>query len=183
MDQAGPVDQGDDAQKGQKHLWAQLCHDRCDEGEYGHGGQLHHKAGEGIHGPGQTVKDAVERLACAAQREDSGPKRHGKKDDLEHIALGQRGDRVGGHQVEQGVGQTYGLLLGRRVRKGITQSPPHREQVARQQTQGHRHGGGTKIKEDGTRADARRLPGVPQTAGARHDGGKDQGDHQHLDQV
>ena len=103
---------------------------------------------------------------------------------MEHIALGQGGHRIGGDDIQQGVGDadrrpggSGGFL------RHLAQPPPHRKEVGRQQTQRDGQRGGAQVEQNGFSADAAHLFGVSQAAGAHGDGGEHQRHHHHFDEV
>ena len=135
------------------------------------------------HGLRQTAEGPQQGRALLSDGQGRPPEGQGEKEDLQHIALGQSLDGVGGDNPQQGVRQRErgGLLPGGGER--IAQLPPHRKQVGRQQAQGHRQRGGAQVEQEGAAADPAHVPGVPQTAHPRRQGAEHQGNHQHLYQI
>ncbi len=143
----------------------------------------HHQVGELVEGLGQRIEQAHRRRAALADQVDAHTQSDGENDDLQDVAFGKGGDRVGRHQADQDRHQR-GRLLGLLGAAGDHVHPfAGAEQRAEQQADAHREGGGHQIDGDGFETDAAKLGAVLHRGDASHQRNEHQRHDEHLDRV
>jgi hypothetical protein len=102
-------------------------------------------------------------------------------DDLQHVALGHGGHRVGGEDVDERVLDAGGLAgIERDVHGGRAGAAPGHDQQRQQQRDGDGDGGGEQIQADGLAADPAHAAGIAETGGAADQRHQHQRHHHEL---
>ena len=132
----------------------------------------------------RVSKNLARSLAALAQGADGQSKDDGEEQHLQQIARAHGFHGILGHNIEQG-----GHHIGRRHRLcfepfgGQIETCAGVEDVGEDQPQGHSHGRGRQIVDDGFAGDAPEPGGVAHAGSASHKRNRHQGNHKHPNQT
>ncbi len=105
MDDRRSEHDGDKLAQRQEHGNPMLADGERHEAEHPDGRVHHDDVGHPDHGFAHQLEHAQKRPAGFTERAEGKAEHHGKKDDLEHVALGQRVHGIHGHNVQKGLNE------------------------------------------------------------------------------
>ena len=169
------------AQQGQDQIQSLGGEGTGDQGKHPVGSHahddLHHAHDHCI----QIVKQAQHVLAALAGQGDGDTEQQGEHDDLQHVALGQGGNRIGRYHTDEDLGQRWrGLALERYLGTAGIESLSRSHRRGQQQGDADRHRRGEQVEQDRFDTHATQGRQVTQRGNPVDQGDEHQRYHQHL---